>query len=1016
MVDRLFWRAGFGPSEADRATWTGKAGRGRGRLAALDAGRASAASPGTDNGKPLDPTGDDTDLVLSWIDGMVRATNPFVERLTFFWHRHFANSRDSVSPPQLLMTQNDLFRRYADLAANPRRLVRDLAYEVTIDPSMLRYLTGEDNVKGAPNENYARELMELFTLGVTNAAGKPNYSENDVRAAGARRSPAGRSTTRTRTRCQQLLHPVALVQRPEDGLRQVRQLQPPRSAVDLVLADPPTRRSSSPKLWNEFIAAAARRGDAAEARSGPTPGAGCRSSRCSSRSSPTRRCSPRVSEPNMIKPPVVFVVGAMRALGAERHRHDGRRLPRRDGPAAVLPAERGGLGGRPVVAEHEHRAGAVRLRRGAARQTRRSTTCPARPPAAAYDRAYAAVGQPWLAPGTQTVLRDYAGRGRLERRERSHRAPARAARADARRPRRTGDVMRDQPATTSSAKIQRAALRRLRALGQPRHRPRADLGGADPGRGDGGLPRRRPEATARRRPARVPAQRRARRGVGLRGDAASAGNRSGRRRSPRRRSRRARASSASILNGGNDGLNTIVPVARPVRGLRGPARRTSPACSARRPAPASARPSCPAPARRSRSPTPASPAPATTATRKGFDTLYGDGTGGAGSDLAIFPAADYTPPNRSHFESRDYWFAGALAAAADRLARPLARRLRLAVEPAAGGLARLLAVQADPLRQGAGVRDRGPRRGVSFQVANTSVNANAEIAKLAAVPAGAGNEALARARAIYGLTVDVSRQLGGLSAGQPGVRLPADSDLSRKLQLAATLLGANLGTRIITIDWGSFDTHGDQVERAGPAARGALARARRVQGRPRRARHRAERRDDGVLRVRPAHRVQRLGRHRPRRRRPDAGQRLERARRPGRRAPGRERRRRRGDLVPITDFRTVYQALISEWLGGDPAAILPGGPFPGIHALRRRHAPDEVMRRAGAILVVIALAAIAAPPAASRLHRLHRPLPALPHSLTVDETEWSVRPRRPSSPPALVRFRPTTAARTSTTW
>ena len=45
---------------------------------------------------------------------------------------------------------------------------------------------------------------------------------------------------------------------------------------------------------------------------------------------------------------------------------------------------------------------------------------------------------------------------------------------------------------------------------------------------------------------------------------------------------------------------------------------------------------------------------------KGFDTLWGDGSGGAGSDLAVFPAADYTPANRSHFDSRDYWFAGAL--------------------------------------------------------------------------------------------------------------------------------------------------------------------------------------------------------------------------------------------------------------------------------------------------------------------------------------------------------------------
>lgn len=45
----------------------------------------------------------------------------------------------------------------------------------------------------------------------------------------------------------------------------------------------------------------------------------------------------------------------------------------------------------------------------------------------------------------------------------------------------------------------------------------------------------------------------------------------------------------------------------------------------------------------------------------GFDTLFGDGSGGAGSDLAVFPAADYSPSNQSHFESRDYWFSGALS-------------------------------------------------------------------------------------------------------------------------------------------------------------------------------------------------------------------------------------------------------------------------------------------------------------------------------------------------------------------
>ena len=94
MVDRLFWRAGFGPTAADRAAWIGKP-----LTDAVDSllntPQAALAGPDpTRDGKPLDPTGDDTDLVLSWVDRMVRTNNPFVERMTFFWHRHWANSRD----------------------------------------------------------------------------------------------------------------------------------------------------------------------------------------------------------------------------------------------------------------------------------------------------------------------------------------------------------------------------------------------------------------------------------------------------------------------------------------------------------------------------------------------------------------------------------------------------------------------------------------------------------------------------------------------------------------------------------------------------------------------------------------------------------------------------------------------------------------------------------------------------------------------------------------------------------
>ena len=181
MVDRLFWRAGFGPTAADRAAWIGKPlDDAVDSLLNTPQGALVGPDP-TRDGKALDPTGDDTDLVLAWVDRMVRTPNPLVERMTFFWHRHWANSRMSVSPTQLLITQNALLRKYGDFGANPDVTFRDMALEVTKDPSMLRYLNGESNVKGGPNENYGREFMELFTLGVNHAiTGAKNYSENDV--------------------------------------------------------------------------------------------------------------------------------------------------------------------------------------------------------------------------------------------------------------------------------------------------------------------------------------------------------------------------------------------------------------------------------------------------------------------------------------------------------------------------------------------------------------------------------------------------------------------------------------------------------------------------------------------------------------------------------------------------------------------------------------------------------------------------------------------------------------------
>lgn len=111
------------------------------------------------------------ELTYWWYDQMIRQGYSFRERIVLFWHNHFVSEVDKVSLPQRMYWQNRLFREYA--FGN----VRELTKKVSIDPAMLIYLDGNKNRKGAPNENYARELMELFTMGIG------NYTETDVQEA-----------------------------------------------------------------------------------------------------------------------------------------------------------------------------------------------------------------------------------------------------------------------------------------------------------------------------------------------------------------------------------------------------------------------------------------------------------------------------------------------------------------------------------------------------------------------------------------------------------------------------------------------------------------------------------------------------------------------------------------------------------------------------------------------------------------------------------------------------------------
>lgn len=106
-----------------------------------------------------------------WVREMVETDSPLTERLTLFWHNHFTSSMRKVRRPKLLFWQNQLLRRHA--LGN----FRTLLHEVAQDPAMLVYLDNFRNFAGAPNENFARELLELFTLG------EGHYTEADVKAA-----------------------------------------------------------------------------------------------------------------------------------------------------------------------------------------------------------------------------------------------------------------------------------------------------------------------------------------------------------------------------------------------------------------------------------------------------------------------------------------------------------------------------------------------------------------------------------------------------------------------------------------------------------------------------------------------------------------------------------------------------------------------------------------------------------------------------------------------------------------
>jgi uncharacterized protein (DUF1800 family) len=184
------------------------------------------------------------------------------ERLTWFWHDHFATSITKVRVPYLMHQQHLTIRQHATGS------FADLLHAIAVDPAMLVYLDGNTNAAGSVNENFGRECLELFTMGIGGG-----YTQEDVVEAsrafsgwvvnvpGRRRSPPGtapwtasfvpqRHDTGTKT----LLGVTGALDLP--------------AALDVILEHPSTRRFVAARLYRELVgiepddATAARLGDA----------------------------------------------------------------------------------------------------------------------------------------------------------------------------------------------------------------------------------------------------------------------------------------------------------------------------------------------------------------------------------------------------------------------------------------------------------------------------------------------------------------------------------------------------------------------------------------------------------------------------------------------------------------------------------------------------------------------------------------------------------------------------------
>lgn len=181
---------------------------------------------------------DPQQLQAVWLYRMIHSPHPFRERMTLFWHDHFATSNAKIADLELMRQQQAIFREHS-LGHFDELLAATVA-----DPAMLIWLDADSNRAGQPNENLAREVLELFSLGVG------NYTEKDIQEA-------ARALTGWRVRNRQ---PQFIRRWHDDGEKTILGQTGPWTAADVVriaLQQPACSRFLVKKLFREFVSESA---------------------------------------------------------------------------------------------------------------------------------------------------------------------------------------------------------------------------------------------------------------------------------------------------------------------------------------------------------------------------------------------------------------------------------------------------------------------------------------------------------------------------------------------------------------------------------------------------------------------------------------------------------------------------------------------------------------------------------------------------------------------------------------